>query len=420
MIAVGNTIEVSESDAIDLASGAVFGTFTVSSLWRVGSDFMCNLSKHGRVVVSSIWLDRLETKSTLDELKPAIDETKSTLDEFSPAINETAAVPPELELPPAVSPELELRDPVPPEPTLPAAPPEEPTAPDQQAALDERASDLDQQFTTVLLFDFMNLLCRSYFAAMGKGSATVTLLRTVAGCIERLHPDVVVFAGEGGRGFRHELYPKYKSERSEKPDDLVAQIELGKKAIAAIGWPFVTSSGFEADDVLASAAKQIKPIAETVVVVSTDKDMRQLVADGINVYDPYKRIFFREKHILADFGVQAHQLGDYLALNGDKSDSVPGVKGIGPKAAAKVIASHKTLDNIFEFAKSPYKKPNAAMWNKLRDGEADARISRQLVELTSCPLPANWERYQISPVWVDRLRALDLSSVVVRLLEAMA
>ncbi len=272
----------------------------------------------------------------------------------------------------------------------------------------------------VLVVDFMNVLVRCYHAGQPSDIHAVRgMLDSVRKVCEVLNPSVLVFAGEGGHGYRRSLHPGYKSSRDEPEPELRQQVELAKQALDAIGWPLLSSPGAEADDVIATLAADLKDRADSVVVVSTDKDLQQLIGTGCQIYEPFKRKgFVRPEHVVERFGVQPSQLGDLLALAGDKSDDVPGVKGIGPKKAAGLLIEFQTLDRVLEEA-AGRADDKAAMWRTLSKSIDDAKLSRKLVELQdNVPIAHGWEDWKADEPrlqWIDCLRDLGLGAAATRL-----
>ena len=288
----------------------------------------------------------------------------------------------------------------------------------------ETALRQPQVYGIVVIVDLMSLLCRGFYAgAPSKVNGVKSLLQTCANIIERLCPEYLVFAADGGHVERTKLYPPYKAHRPPKPELLQSQVQLAADAIRAIGWPIIRVPGWEADDVIASIATSIGPVAAGVMVASSDKDLLQLVgSNGVKVYRPWKDgQTLGPKHVIAEYGVDPSQMWDLLALDGDKTDGVPGVKGIGPKTACELLAKYRTLDGILEAARL-MQIPGAAGKN-LRAGAADARLSRQLVQLhTSLKIPSTWHDFNAtspSAGWIDNLRRLDLGSVINRLSEVL-
>lgn len=183
----------------------------------------------------------------------------------------------------------------------------------------------------------------------------------------------------GRKTFRNEMYSEYKANRTETPADLIQQFALIKDAATLFGAKVIPASGVEADDVIASICNRISSHNKTVKIVSSDKDLMQLVSNLVHVYDPAKSKTFTKHDVFDKFGVLPNQLCDFLALVGDASDNVPGVKGIGPKTAAKLIGEFFSVDAIYE---NLYNIPEKIRM-KLIASKDDAFLSKKLVNLNS-------------------------------------
>ncbi len=180
------------------------------------------------------------------------------------------------------------------------------------------------------------------------------------------------------KNFRNEIYSEYKANRSEAPDDLVPQFEYIRKSVKAFNLPSIELLNYEADDLIATYAKQITSAGAKVTVISSDKDLMQLVSDKIRLYDPMKSKVIGEKEVIEKFGVKPNQVIDVQSLAGDSSDNIPGVPGIGVKTAAELINKYKNLDTLL-------KKAAEIPQNKRREtllaNKEKALLSRKLVTL---------------------------------------
>ncbi len=180
------------------------------------------------------------------------------------------------------------------------------------------------------------------------------------------------------KNFRNEIYSEYKANRSEAPDDLVPQFEYIRKSVKAFNLPSIELINYEADDLIATYAKKIIKAGAKVTVISSDKDLMQLVSDNIRLYDPMKSKVLGEKEVIEKFGVKPQQVVDVQSLAGDSSDNVPGVPGIGIKTASELINKYKTLDILL-------KKANEIPQNKRREtllaNKDKALLSKKLVTL---------------------------------------
>ena len=188
-----------------------------------------------------------------------------------------------------------------------------------------------------------------------------------------------------GKTFRNDLYPLYKAHRPPAPEDLVPQFALIREATRAFGAPSVEVENFEADDLIATYARQAEAKGARVSIVSSDKDLMQLVSDKITMLDTMKNKRIDADGVFEKFGVGPDRVIDVQALAGDSADNVPGVPGIGIKTAALLINEYGDLDTLLERAGEI--KQNARREKLLAHGD-DARMSRQLVTL-DCDSPLN-------------------------------
>jgi len=180
--------------------------------------------------------------------------------------------------------------------------------------------------------------------------------------------------------FRHERYEAYKATRDETPQDLTDQIPIIEEILSVLGVPMLRADGYEADDVMATLARRAAAEDRPVYIVSSDKDLLQLVEEPVRVLRP-EQAGFREllrEQVYEDWGVYPEQVRDYLALVGDTSDNVPGVKGIGAKTAAKLLNSFRDLDELYAGLDRISSKSQRA---KLEENRENAFLSRELVSL---------------------------------------
>ena len=178
--------------------------------------------------------------------------------------------------------------------------------------------------------------------------------------------------------FRNDIFPDYKANRSEPPEELVPQFALIREATRAFNVPCIELAGFEADDLIATFARMAREEGHEVVIVSSDKDLMQLVGDGVSMLDPAKNVTVGREQVIERFGVGPENVIDVQALAGDSTDNVPGVPGIGVKTAAELIRGYGDLDTLLERAeeiRQPKRREN------LINHAGMARISRDLVTL---------------------------------------
>ncbi len=161
---------------------------------------------------------------------------------------------------------------------------------------------------------------------------------------------ICVVFDPAGKTFRDTLYADYKANRTQTPEDLAAQYPAILELIDALGLPCVTVDGVEADDVIGTLAQAAAARGEDVLIVTSDKDMAQLVDGRIALLDTMKNQRLDAKGVVEKFGVPPERIVDYLALMGDSSDNIPGIPGVGPKTAAKWLAEYGSLDAIIAHA----------------------------------------------------------------------
>ena len=203
--------------------------------------------------------------------------------------------------------------------------------------------------------------------------------------------------------FRSEIYPAYKANRAETPEDLIPQFGPIRDASRAFGLATLEKDGFEADDLIATYARIAHEAGMEVCIVSSDKDLMQLVKDGVGMLDPMKDRSIGAAEVMEKFGVAPDKVVDVQALAGDSTDNVPGVPGIGIKTAAELINSFGDLDTLLARAgeiKQPKRREN------LLANAEKARISRQLVKLRDdVPLEAGLDDLKLGPVAWPKLAA---------------
>lgn len=187
----------------------------------------------------------------------------------------------------------------------------------------------------------------------------------------------VVFDGHG-KNFRHEIYPDYKAHRPPVPEDLKAQLPLVRLAASALNFPILEKKGVEADDVIATIAKRLADKGEKVVVVSSDKDLMQLISDNVIMYDPMKSKYLDQAAVYEKFGVGPERVRDALTLIGDSADNIPGAPGIGPKSAADLI---NDIGTIYDILGQTDKIKQDRRRKIIEENEEQIKLSYELVGL---------------------------------------
>ncbi len=212
---------------------------------------------------------------------------------------------------------------------------------------------------------------------------------------------LAVIFDHSGRSFRNEIYPDYKANRPPAPEDLVPQFPLVRDATRAFNVPCIELEGYEADDLIASYARAAERAGGSCVIISSDKDLMQLVGDKITLFDTMKNRRIARAEVIEKFGVPPEKVIDVQALAGDSVDNVPGVPGIGIKTAAQLIEEYGDVETLL--ARAGEIKQQKRRDNLIAHAEA-ARLSKTLVTLKDdAPLPALLDELQIRPLDIDLL-----------------
>ena len=214
-------------------------------------------------------------------------------------------------------------------------------------------------------------------AVFGFTSMLLNVLREQA-------PEYVVVAFDVGKTFRHEMYDAYKGHRERMPDELRDQVERIKEVVNTLNIPVFTAEGYEADDVLATLARQAAGQGVHSLIVTGDRDILQVVDEHIRVLTSGRQfsdtIIYDPAAVEAKYGLRPDQLVDLKALVGDKSDNIPGVRGIGEKGATDLLQKYGTLDAVYEHLDEV--KPDRAR-NALTEGRESAELSHRLGQITT-------------------------------------
>ncbi len=235
-------------------------------------------------------------------------------------------------------------------------------------------------------------------------------------------PYMAVIFDAARKNFRNDIYPEYKANRDETPDDLIPQFALIRQATEAFDIPAIALEGYEADDLIAAYAKLAKAQGKKIVIVSSDKDLMQLVDDDVRMLDPMKGKFIGHDEVIEKFGVPPNKVVDVQSLAGDSTDNVPGVPGIGIKTAAQLINEYGSLDELLTRAEE-IKQPKRR--ESLIEHADMARISRKLVRLDEqAPVPVDLNDLkthafdgngQDKPALMEFLREQGFKSILTRL-----
>lgn len=238
---------------------------------------------------------------------------------------------------------------------------------------------------TFTIIDGYGFLFRAYYVLPHLTTTTGIPIGGVYGFLNMIlkyiaYSDYLIVAFDAGKkNFRHNLYSEYKANRVSPPEDLMPQFTILREAVEAFNLSYEEVEGYEADDIIATlVAKYSNYQNLKVVVVSSDKDLFQLLNYNILIFDPIKNTYVDEKRVIEKFGVNSNKLLDLLSLTGDASDNIPGVPGIGPKTAAKLLGEFGSLDGILE---NIGKIEQTRVRNILTEHKEKAVISKELVSL---------------------------------------
>jgi DNA polymerase-1 len=241
--------------------------------------------------------------------------------------------------------------------------------------------------STVYLIDGNSYIFRAFFAlrrlANGAGPPlhaaygfTLMLLRF----LRRYRPGHVgVVFDSAGETFRSRLYPAYKGNRPGAPEGLAAQIPHIRRALEALRVPAVEMAGFEADDLIATLSRRAAELGAGAVVVTSDKDLMQLVSESVRLLDTMKRRWIGVEEVKARFGVEPRAVVEVMGLAGDAVDNIPGVKGVGRKTASRLIQKFHSLENLFSRLDEDLGVRGAGRVRRaLVEGRENAFLSREL------------------------------------------
>jgi len=285
--------------------------------------------------------------------------------------------------------------------------------------------DNNDRDNEIFLIDGSGFIFRAYYAMPPMNRPDGTPINAVLGftnmlvkLITEMHvPNIAVIFDAKRKNFRYDIYPEYKANRGATPEDLIPQFPIIREATKAFSIPAIEKEGFEADDIIATYATLARKKGYPVTIVTSDKDLMQLIDDGVRIFDPMKYKYMGEDAVMDKFGVTPDKVIDVQSLAGDSSDNVPGVPGIGVKTAALLINEYGDLDTLLERASEI--KQNKRRENLIEFADM-ARISRQLVTLdTNVELETSIDDLKIREPNKDKLFAFleeqDFKSVIKRM-----
>ncbi len=270
----------------------------------------------------------------------------------------------------------------------------------------------------ILLIDASPYIFRAYYSipdsmkdAEGKScNAIYGFINFLFQAISRAKPEyiAIAFDDKPGSSFRHELYPAYKQHRDPVPEALSAQFSLCLYGAENLGLPIFVETGYEADDLIGTLAGQLRGFNREICIVSSDKDLTQLIKPGDTFWDFARNRRLDEVGVKTHFGVRPDQIVDYLALMGDQVDNIPGVPGVGPKTAVALLQQFGNLENVFASLDEVVTlkiRGAKSMKSKLKENRELAFLSQKLARIaTDAPVNPSLDSLACRPV---RSQALD-------------
>lgn len=266
----------------------------------------------------------------------------------------------------------------------------------------------------VILVDGNNLMFRSFYATLYSGSmmtnkegfptnALYGFVNMMNKIISEEKPEYIMVAFDIGKTFRHEKYDYYKGKRDETPEDLKRQFPVAKKILTAMGIKYFELAGYEADDIIGTFAKKIDEEPDFIgTIVSSDKDLLQLISDDVDVklLKPKDYIRMNKDVFFETYGLEPIKMIDLKALMGDASDNIPGVKGIGEKTAIKLLTEYGSLDGVYQNIDSI----KGATQTKLINDKENAYMSYDIATIyKEVPIDTNFENIHYQEEMTDEL-----------------
>jgi DNA polymerase-1 len=258
----------------------------------------------------------------------------------------------------------------------------------------------------IYLLDASTYIFRAYYSTRGSHRADLT---TAAGLptnallvfthmfrrlVRRSEPSYFACVFDAGaKSFRNDRYPLYKANRSETPEDLIPQFPYFGPIVEALGFQCIQRENYEADDVIATLARQAQEQGWEAVIISSDKDLYQLLGEQVHLYDTMKERWADQDVVLAKFGVEPGLVTQVQGLIGDAVDNIPGVPGVGPKTAAKLITEHGSIEGVYE----AISQIRGKLQERLINHREDAFLSRELATLiTDLELDKSLEDFAVT------------------------
>ena len=265
--------------------------------------------------------------------------------------------------------------------------------------------------TSLYLIDGHNVLYRTFFGlprlSAPDGSPTNVVLGTARILLKILREEkpfaIAAVFDSPGTTPRHELFPEYKANRLKVPEELLAQVPVVKEVVDALGVPRIEVPGAEADDIIGTLSRLAEERGMEVVIISSDKDLYQLVSKKVRIRDGLKERTVGVEQVLETFGVGPERVAELLALAGDPSDNIPGVPGIGEKTASGLIREFGTVENLLAHTDRLKGKQR----ERIEKNAEMARLCRQLAEIDrNVPLP--WGIDELAPRGIQQEKIAGL------------
>lgn len=265
---------------------------------------------------------------------------------------------------------------------------------------------LQEKNNNLFVIDTSSIIFRSYYAIKNsKFNVLYGFVSTFRKILEQNPKYIISTLDVSRQTFRNEIYPEYKANRSETPEDLKQQIPYVLKFLSMLKIHNISMQGFEADDIIASIVNRFSDDVSKTLIVTKDKDLMQLVKRNSYVYDIYKNFTYDRDAVFDKFTVYPEQILDYLAIVGDSSDNIPGIKGIGAKGATSILKEFKSIEELYKFIEEDTDKQNSlnstqkAIIKKYKDLLLESRdnafLSKKLASLVyNLELPVNLSESQ--------------------------
>lgn len=243
---------------------------------------------------------------------------------------------------------------------------------------------------TLHIFDISNMIHRAFHAtgelSTSYGFPTGAIwgtLNMMLRFIDKYQPThmLICYDPQTGNSIRKNIYPEYKANRTAV-NAVSDEERVLRKIFSMMNIKSLEVDGHEADDMIATAVAKLKDTMD-IVIITSDKDMLQLIQPGVKVLDTMKNVWYDEAEALKKFGVKANQISDYLAIAGDSADNIPGVAGIGPKGASKLLGTYTNIEDIY----SHINDIDPKLRKKLEESEPLAKISKKLTSLIISDVP---------------------------------